>query len=182
MRLLILLAALLAPLPAAAQAWRHFTYADTGFTVQLPAAPTVTEGQYKSAAGAAVPAVTYTLAQPDIVFSVIVADFSQTNMDRERALADAVKLIGAAGQIKIDTEERIAREYGRQLTLVGKDGSRSNITVFFVNGRLYQTEGKALAPDPAAGAGKAVRFQQSLEFPRAPNPSRAGPDDIGGPL
>jgi hypothetical protein len=169
MRFLILVAALLAPLPAAAQAWRHFTYADTGFTVQLPAAPTVTKGQYKPAAGAAVPSTIYTLTQPDIVFSVIVADFSRTAMDREKALADAVKAIGATGQIKIDVEERIGREHGRQLTLVGKDGSRSNITVFFVNGRLYQTEGKALPPEPAAGAGKAVRFQQSLQFPRADN-------------
>jgi hypothetical protein len=185
MRALILLAALaaplLAPLSAAAQAWQHYTYAGDGFTVQLPAAPTVTKGQFKTTAGVAVPATTYTLAQPDIVFSVIVADFSKTAMDRETALADAVKAYGATGQIKIDVEERIDREHGRQLTLVGKDGSRSNITIFFVNQRLYLTQGKALPPEPAVGAGKAVRFQQSLQFPRGDRSQGPGRGiDFGG--
>jgi hypothetical protein len=164
MRALILAALLLAPLPAAAQGWKLYSYSDNGFALQLPAEPTVTKGAFKTSTGISVPSVTYALAQPDIAYSMIVADFSQTTMDKDTALKEAVKAYGALGQVKLDVEERINQEYGHQLTLVGKDGSRSNVSVFFVNHRLYEQEGKALPPEPAAGAGKAVRFQQSLEF------------------
>jgi hypothetical protein len=161
---LVLLVALAAPLAAAAQGWKLYSYPEEGFAVQLPAPPTVTKGQFKTVGGATAPSTTYALSQPDIAYSMMVADFSKTSLDKDTALKDAVKTYAAAGQIKLDVEERINQEYGRQLTVVGKDGSRSNVSIFFVNHRLYEQEGKALPPEPAAGAGRAVRFQQSLEF------------------
>ncbi|HTK36168.1 MAG TPA: hypothetical protein VL358_12900 [Caulobacteraceae bacterium] len=184
MRVLILVAALLAPLPAMAQAWQRYAYPEHGFVVQLPAPPTLTKGQFRTAAGATVPATVYTLNEPDIVFSMTVADFTQTSMNRDAALADAVKAYGATGQIKLNVEERVNQEYGRQLTLVGNDGSRSNVSVFFVNNRLYELQGKALPPEPAAGAGKAVRFQQSLSFVPlgTTGPGHGGPPGQAGPL
>jgi hypothetical protein len=51
---------------------------------------------------------------------------------------------------------------GRQLSIVGPDGSHSSAAVFFHKGRLYQIEGKALTGNEAASY--AIRFQQSLVF------------------
>lgn len=85
-------------------------------------------------------------------------------MDKQTAIDMAVKTLGEAGEIKLNIEERIDAQFGRGLTIAGRDGGRSTAAVFFVNGKLYELVGEALPPDPGAGSGKAVRFEQSLEF------------------
>jgi hypothetical protein len=161
---LILAAALVAaPLAAAAQAWKRFAYDDAGFAVQLPAEPV--KGQATVHLGSAsAPAATWTVKQPDIVYSMTVADVSKLGLAKDAALDQAVKALAAQGKIKVDVTERINSEYGRQLSLLGKDGSRSTLSIFLVGGRLYQLEAKALPPDPQAASAKAARFHQSLEF------------------
>lgn len=165
---LALAAALAAPLCASAQGWRRFDYADSGFAFQLPAPPQVSEGPYRTSGGLTVPSKTWTLKQDDIVYTMTVADFSSTAVEKDAALDEAVKALAARGEIKADVTERINREYGRQVTVVGRDGARSTVSIFFVNHKLYQQEGRALPPDPGAGSSKAVRFQQSLEFTGPP--------------
>jgi hypothetical protein len=162
MKALILAAALAAPLPAAAQGWAVHSYPENAVAVQLPAAPTVTKGTYRTAAGATVPAVTYDLKQADAAYSLTVATLGHG--DKDAVIGDAVKALSAGGEVKIDVEARIDREYGRSLSLFGKDGSRSLISVFFVGGKLYELQGKALPPRPELASGKTLRFQQSLDF------------------
>jgi hypothetical protein len=161
---LLLAAALAGPVPAAAQAWKRFAYGDAGFAVQLPAEPTKTEGVFRLPDGKSGPASTWTLKQDGIVYSVTVADLSKAGVGKDAALDEAVKGLAARGEVKVDVTERINREFGRQISLVGKDGSRSTMSIFFVDGRLYQQEARALPPDPLGASAKAARFQQSLEF------------------
>ena len=52
--------------------------------------------------------------------------------------------------------------YGRQLSILGSDGSRSSVALFDYRGRLYQIEGKSLPTGNATA--DAIRFQQSLIF------------------
>jgi hypothetical protein len=52
--------------------------------------------------------------------------------------------------------------YGRQLSIVGADGTRSSDAIFYHLGRLYQIEGKAISGNEAPSY--AIRFQQSLIF------------------
>jgi hypothetical protein len=98
------------------------------------------------------------------VFQVQVIDFRRTSVDKQSAIDLAVKALGADGDIKLNIDDRIDAQFGRNLSIAGRDGSRSIASVYFVNGKLYELVGKALPPDPSAGSGKAVRFQQSLEF------------------
>jgi hypothetical protein len=168
LRALAFAAVLAAPLAAsslaAAQGWKVYRFDDSGFAIQTPARPTVTNGRFRTPAGAALPSKTYRLAEPDIVYSITVVDFTSMPMDKDAAIAAAVKTYAAQGEIRLDVEARISREFGRQLSVANKDGGRSTVSVFYVNNRLYDLEGRALPPDPASGAGKAVRFQQSVEF------------------
>ena len=159
---LALAALSLLALPAAshAQGWQVFRFDDQGFAVQLPAAPQQGEGRIELGAGPATPAKAYTLKQDDVVYSMTVADLAK-GADQQAAIADAVKAFSAKGQIKQDVNERIDRQFGRQLSVDGADGSRSAISIFVVNGKLYELEGKALSP---SASGKTIRFQQSLEF------------------
>ncbi len=178
---------LFAPPAAHAQGWKVYRFPEAGFAVQAPGVLTTAKGEYRTAAGVAAPSTTYALNEADIAYSITVADFTKAPPDQQAAVAEAVKAWGAKGEVKLDVQERIDRQFGRQLSIVGRDGSRSTVSVFFVNGKLYQLEGKALLPDPGSGAGKAVRFQQSLEFiglgaeANRPENRAGGPGGPGGP-
>ena len=81
--------------------------------------------------------------------------------------------------------ERIDREYGRELTIVAKDGGRTVTAIFYLNQKLYVLAGRTDAGSPPFG----VRFQQSLQFvdvegkpPRRPEDGPASapaPDQAG---
>ena len=162
--LLVLAALIAAPVTAAAQSWRAYSYPEAGFGVHFPAEPTVSNGAYRTSAGVSVPAVTYAASVDNIAYAVTIADLSKTDMAEEAAINDAVKTLGQAGKITVDVEERVNRHYGRQLSLERKDGSRSTLAVFFISGKLYVLDGKALPPDPVARSNRTSRFQQSLSF------------------
>jgi len=68
------------------------------------------------------------------------------------------------GEIKLDVNARINREFGRELSVAENDGSRSTMGIFFINHKLYQLQARILPPDPVAGSADALRFQQSLRF------------------
>jgi hypothetical protein len=184
------LAIVSAPFAAQAQAWKEYSYPQDGFAVQFPATPVESTTTYKTQAGMSLPAVTYSVQQDNVVYSVTVADFSNAGLGEQAAMNDAIKALGQTGEIKIDTTERIDRNYGHDITLAGKDGSRSAIAVFFANQQLYELTGKALPPDAESGSGKTARFQQTLVFidrtgraPRRPDDglSQEGPGGPPGP-
>ncbi len=160
-----LIAALVAgtPLAAAAQGWQRFADSEAGFAAQFPAAPVKSASTVRLDAGAAA-ATTWSVKSPDIVYSMTVADLSKLNLADDAALEQAVKAATTQGEIKVDVTERINRQYGRQISLAGKDGSRSTLSIFVIGGKLYQLEAKALPPDVQTGSAKASRFHQSLEF------------------
>jgi hypothetical protein len=169
-----------APVAAQAQAWKEYSYPQDGFSVQFPAAPVMSATTYKTQTGLSLPAVTYSLQQDGVNYSVTVADFSRAGLDDQAAMNDAIKAISQTGEIKIDTTERIDRNYGHDITLAGKDGSRSAIAIFFSNQQLYELTGKALPPNTDAGSGKTARFQQTLVFIDRTGRAPRRPDD-GGP-
>jgi hypothetical protein len=98
------------------------------------------------------------------------------------------------GEVKINIPHRINRVYGRQLSILGRDGSRATVAVFDYNGRLYQIEGRSLSTGDDATAAT-IRFVQSLIFTgggsnRSPDEIRAaqtacrgadGPESAGAP-
>ena len=161
----LMLAPLSVPWAADAPDWQNYDYPDAGFAVHFPATPTVRHGVYTTAAGVSAPATIYSVRQDDIVYTVTTADFSQVAVEPDKAISDAVKAFGDSGEIKLDVEARINRQYGHELSVGGKDGSRSTVAIFFFNHRLYQLDGKALPPNPDSRSSKLIRFQQSLQFP-----------------
>ncbi len=177
---LCLAASALAPLPALAQAWQAYRYPEAGFGVQTPVKPEMTTGTYAPRPGVSVPAVIYTAKQDNVIYSMTVADFTKTPMDEKAAIADAEKAISATGKVTFSVDSRIDRDYGRELSINGADGSRSAVAIFYVNNHLYELVGQSLGPDAAAGSGNTIRFQQSLSFGgRGGGPG--GPPDGGPP-
>jgi hypothetical protein len=109
---------------------------------------------------------TYSLKEPDMVYTMSVAGFRQSadNGGGEANIAEAAAAWKKRGEVLAEETARVDRNFGRVMSLAFKDGSRSHVSVFFVNGKLYQLEGKALPPNAALTINKAMRFEQSLEF------------------
>jgi len=147
--------------PAAAQNWQEYSYPAYSFAVAFPADPQSETTTYRLADGRAVEAHVYSVRQNNSVLKVTVAELASTNLAESAVIDHAIKTLSEGGEVKINIPHRVYRIYGRQLSIMGADGSRSTVAVFDYNGRLYQIEGKAL---PGGDPIDVIRFQQSLVF------------------
>ena len=179
MRMIVfILAMFVAGGPAAAQSWKEYTYPGYAFTVAFPSDPKIETTSYQAADGHLVEAHVFSVTQDSGVFKMTVVDLSDTAMDESTVIDHAIKTLSRGGEIKVDIPARINRVYGRQLSIVGADGSHSSVAVFFVKQRLYQIEGIAL-PTGNDAASYAIRFQQSLVF--TGGDSNRSPDAVREP-
>ncbi|HEY2231743.1 MAG TPA: hypothetical protein VGI22_29185 [Xanthobacteraceae bacterium] len=153
--------------PAAAQSWKEYAYPDYAFAVSFPAEPKIEITTYQAADGRAVPARVYSVTQPGGIFTMTIADLTETGLEETAVIEHAIQTLSGAGEIKLNIPARVSRVFGRQLSVLGTDGSRSSLALFYVKGRLYQIEGKSLPPGNATS--DAIRFQQSLIFTEAAN-------------
>ena len=173
---LILATALIAG-SAAAQGWREYSYPDFGFSLHFPDDPKVEDTTYMTANGITVPARIYSLNQETSAYRMIVADFSRrTNLSDRQVIDLAIKTLAQEAEVKLDIAARVSRVFGRQLSLLGKDGSRSSVALFYYQRRLYQIQGTILPTNPDPSSGEAIRFQQSLRFTN--NASRLFNNDV----
>jgi len=161
---LLILALAMAPAAAMAQEWKAYSFPSPGFAVQFPAPPQVEQDSFKTAAGQALPMTRYVLRQDGIVYSVEVTDFSGAPADKLATIAAAEKSFATGGKVSVAIDARINREFGRELSVTGNDGSRSTVAIFFVGGQLVELVAKALPPNPLARSADANQFQQSLQF------------------
>jgi hypothetical protein len=163
MRLIAFILALFAVSgPAAAQSWREYSYPDYAVTVSFPAEPKIETTTYQLADGPSVPARVYSVAQGNGVFQLTIADLSNAGLEESVVIDHAIKTLAQGGEIKLNIPARVSRVFGRQLSILRADGSRSSVALFDHKGRLYQIEGKSLPTGNATA--DAIRFQQSLIF------------------
>jgi hypothetical protein len=162
MRLIaFIVASIAAVAPAAAQGWAEYAYPGDAFTVAFPANPKVETTTYQAADGRQAEARVYSVAQDNALFRMTVADLPA--MEEAAVIDHAIKTVSEGGEIKVDIPHRISRMYGRQLSIVGPEGSRSTVAAFYHTGRLYLIEGKVF-PSGLNATSDLIRFQQSLVF------------------
>ena len=156
-----LLVALALSGPADAQAWKDYTSSDYGFTVSFPTDPEITNSTFQAVDGRTVPARVWTVTRSKNIFKVTVADLANTGLQENAVIDHAISTLSRGGEVKVNFPHRIYQVYGRQISIVGQDGSRETAAVFDYNGRLYQIEAKML---PGGDDTDVIRFQQSLIF------------------
>jgi hypothetical protein len=149
--------------PAAAQEWQEYDYPDYAFTVTFPAAPKIETTTHEVAEGRSVPARVYSVRQDKSELTVTVAELDHTGLQEKAVIDYAIKKLSATGEVKFNYPHRIYAVYGRQIGIVGKDGSRTSAAMFDIYGRLYKIEAKVL---PGGNDTDLIRFQQSLVFDR----------------
>jgi len=159
--------------PAIAQSWEEYSYPDYAFTVTFPADPKIETTIHEVADGRSVPARVYSVRQDKGEFKMTVADLANTGLDEKAVIDHAIKILASNGEVKVNYPHRIYGVYGRQLSLLGKDGSRSMVAMFDIMGRLYQIEAKVL---PGGNEFELTRFQQSLVFER--DVSNRSPEEV----
>jgi hypothetical protein len=162
MRLITLILGMFAAIaPAAAQGWTEYSYPAYAFALSFPAAPHIETTAYQAADGRAAEAQVYSVTQDGAVFKMTVVDFAKPAPPENAVIDHAVKTLSQGSELKVDIPARVSRVYGRQLSIVGADGSHASVALFYHQGRLYQIEGKV---PPAGNSAAAIRFQQSLVF------------------
>jgi hypothetical protein len=172
----LVLAIFLAGGPAAAQSWQEYSYPDYSFKVSFPADPQLEATTYRVADDRTVEAHVYAVRQDGSVLKVTVADLADTGLEESAVIDHAIRTLSEGGEVKVNIPHRINRVFGRQLSILGADGSRSTAAVFDYNGRFYQIEGKSLSQANDATA-DTIRFAQSLIF--TGGGSNRSPDEIG---
>jgi hypothetical protein len=150
-------------MPAAAQSWQEYSYPDQSFSVSFPAAPQIGTTTLKVADDRAVEAHVYSVRRDDAEFKVTVAEVGDPGLEEKVVVDHAIKALSEGGEVKVNIPHRVNRVFGRQLSVLQADGSRTSVAVFDYNGRLYQIEGKSL-PTGANATADAIRFVQSLVF------------------
>lgn len=149
---------------APAFAWDIFSYPEAKFAAQFPAEPQVGPARYRTTTGLEAPAQRWLAQEGRVAYSVTLVDFSGTALDKDAAIADAVKAFGEQGEVLVDVEARINAEWGRELSVNRRDGGHDIVAVFFFDNHLYLLNGRAAPPDPGASTANLIRFQQSLNF------------------
>jgi hypothetical protein len=160
----VLIAGLVTCGAAQAQEWQTYTYPEPGFAIQFPGVPDVQTSKFKNAVGVTLPVTRYVVRQDGVVYTLSVANYSNTNADALGTIAETAKSFSAKGKVNADSAARVNRNHGRELTITESDGSRSDIAIFFVDNRLYTAVGQALPPNPADRSADTTHFQQSLRF------------------
>lgn len=160
----VLLAGLIISSAAHAEEWRTFSYPDPGFAIQFPGVPNVQTSKLKDSVGLTLPVTRYVVRGDGVQYTLSVVDYSGTNADSIRAIGDAAKSFGAQGKVSTNIGARLNGSHGRELTITGRDGSRSDIAIFWFDSHLYTAVGQAMPPDPAARSADTARFRQSLQF------------------
>src|SRR5882757_235236 len=132
-------AAVLVSSPVWAQAWVEYVPAVDGFTISFPGAPTVRDGVFTTADGAKYPSHVHTLRQGSLIFSMTVVDVSKGSIEGDAAIDQAARTFTKAGEVKLDVPSRTGnpgtntlREFGREINLVRRDGSKSMVQIFVV--------------------------------------------------
>jgi len=150
----------------AATGWKEYRDPAYAFSVSFPADPKVETDTYQAPDGRVVEARVYSVTQGGALFKMTVVGLSDGAIAQSAVIAHAVRTLAQRGEVTVNIPHRIARVFGRQLSLAGSDGGHSSVAVFFYKGRLYQIEGKSLGED---GTADVIRFVQSLVFTDKPN-------------
>lgn len=157
-----MLATLALSAPAFADSWKQFAEPSYAFAVSFPGDPKVETTTYAAPEGRSVEAHVYSVSQEGVAFKMMVADLADAGLEESAVIDNAVKALSQEGDIKLNIPARVGRVFGCQLSILGSDGSRSSVALFYYEGRLYQIEGKSQAA--GTGTADAIRFQQSLIF------------------
>jgi hypothetical protein len=144
--------------------WTEHVFADNHFQVLFPGDPAVSTTPYTAADGAKAMKTTYSVRQGTSLYQAAVIDLTQSGIDAATAIDQAVSGLRENNNVTFNQAARQNGTCGRYLTLKGKDGSTSTVSLFFRDKRLYQIQGTSLPSNADASSGYMILFTNSFSF------------------
>ena len=184
MRFIGLVAAFMIMAAAPAQAaWQQVMMREDGFAANMPAAPTKSTVEYRSALLGRRPATVYTAVERGNTYTVTIVDVSDKVGQQASILQEAIYIRTRDRKIVSDdlarSEPGLNAVYGRRITEDLADGSRTVGVFYLTKNKLYIFDVKIPATNdkntPASG-----RFIDSVVFNldrdwNQPPPAQGGP-------
>ena len=150
-KLIPILALLVFTGPVAAQGWQEYSYPDYSFRITFPAAPQVETTTYRVTDDSAVEAHVYSVRRDDAVFTVTVAEIADPGLKEATVIDHAIKTLSDGGEVKVNIPHRINRVYGRQLSILERDGGHASVALFddawFEYEQFYREAGSLIEPE-----------------------------------
>src|SRR5215471_16602050 len=180
-------ALLVSAIPAQA-GWGYFACPSDNFASQFPDKPKVASIEFSMPRhGKALSARTYTVTVEDIIYKMLVADYSDRALDGPRILEEAMfqhtvaddhglrngKMVGN-DTARIEPVPRGAT-YGRRITMdMPNGGGRNTTNFYFRDGKLYEQSVVVLPANGDYSSPNGSRFVESLLFNLTRLPEEAG--------
>lgn len=159
-------------------AWNYFACPSDNFASQFPDKPVMETIQYAMPRhGKALAARTYTTTVDDVVYRMLVADYSDRALDGASILEEAMfqhteaddhglrngKMVGN-DTARIEPVVRGAT-YGRRITMdIPNNGGRNTTNFYFRDGKLYEQSVVVLPENGDFASPNGSRFVESLLF------------------
>ena len=149
---------------SAQSAWTEHVFSDKHFQVQFPGEPVVSTMPYTAADGAQATKTTYSVSHDSGLYQAAVIDLTQSGIDAAAAIDQAVTALRENNNVTFNQAARQNGTCGRYLTLKGKDGSTSTVSLFYRDKRLYQIQGTSLPSNADSSSGYMILFTNSFSF------------------
>jgi hypothetical protein len=145
------------PARAAEGRWQEYVYRESGFSANFPEAPqshNVMQRTSQTPSGEISERV-YSVDEGGVIYSVGVADFSQSRRDPDLAVREALAALIGNGKVAVEISLEIDSVHGTEYVVIGSDGTRYTDGIFYFKEQLYQV--KVVYPvdnsDPAGSSG-----------------------------
>jgi hypothetical protein len=149
---------------SAQSSWKEYVFSDKNFQVLFPAEPVISTMPYTAADGTRVTKTLYSVREDTSLYQAAVVDFSQAGIDAATAIGQAVNALRENSNVTFNQAARQNGSCGRYLTLKGKDGSTSTVSLFFRDKRLYQIQGTSLPSNADSSSGYMILVTNSFSF------------------
>jgi hypothetical protein len=156
--------AILVSSASAQSAWTEHVFSDKHFQVLFPAEPAVSTMPYTAADGTQATKTTYSVRQDSGLYQAAVIDLTQSGIDAATAIEQVVTALSGNNNVTFNQAARQNGTCGRYLTLKGKDGSTSTVSLFYRDKRLYQIQGTSLPSNADSDSGYMILFTNSFSF------------------
>ena len=147
-----------------AENWREYTYPEAGFSASFPGKPVIAKRLSKtsqSRSGAVTERI-YSVNEGGVVYSVSVMDFTKAEADPDIAVGEVASTLKGLGRLAFDESIYTDSMHGREIVVIGDDGTSYTDGIFYVGRLLYQMKVvyPAVNSDPAGSSGISIFLTQ----------------------
>jgi hypothetical protein len=147
-----------------AESWGEYTYPDDGFSASFPGKPVIAKRLSKTSQSfnGTVPERIYSVNEGGVIYSISVMDFTKADADPDIAVGEVASALTGLGRLAFDESIYTDSMHGREIVVIGDDGTSYTDGIFFVRRFLYQM--KVVYPvvntDPAGSSGISIFLTQ----------------------